>query len=326
MSPLKDRGFDHPLPSEITPRAVWEQRRALLKAAGAAALVGSAAGAQAQVQAPGKRPALPGTRSAVPGSMVMDKLTAFADVSGYNNFYEFGTDKADPAQRAGSLKTRPWTVAVEGEVKKPRSFDLDELLKLAPMEERIYRLRCVEGWSMVIPWVGYSLSELVKRVEPTGNAKYVQFVTLADKAQMPGVRSSVLDWPYHEALRLDEALHPLTLLTFGLYGELLPNQNGAPLRVAVPWKYGFKSAKSIVKIRFVEKQPVTSWMDSAPQEYGFYANVNPNVDHPRWSQATERRIGEAGGLFAKRRATLMFNGYEAQVASLYAGMDLKKNY
>jgi sulfoxide reductase catalytic subunit YedY len=217
-------------------------------------------------------------------------------------------------------------VAVEGEVKKPRSFDLDELLKLAPMEERIYRLRCVEGWSMVIPWVGYSLAELIKRVEPTGNAKFVQFVTLADKAQMPGLRSGVLDWPYQEALRLDEAMHPLTLLTFGLYGELLPNQNGAPLRVAVPWKYGFKSAKSIVKIRFVEKQPVTSWMNSAPQEYGFYSNVNPSVDHPRWSQATERRIGESGGLFAKRRPTLMFNGYEAQVASMYAGLDLKKNF
>lgn len=326
MLPLKDRGFVHPLSCEITPRAVWEQRRALLKAAGAAALVGTAGAAHAQLQAPGKRPPLPGVRSAVAGSMVMDKPTAFGDITSYNNFYEFGTDKADPAQRAGSLKTRPWTVAVEGEVKKPRSFDLDELLKLSPMEERIYRLRCVEGWSMVIPWVGYSLAELIKRVEPTGNAKFVQFVTLADKAQMPGLRSGVLDWPYQEALRLDEAMHPLTLLTFGLYGELLPNQNGAPLRVAVPWKYGFKSAKSIVKIRFVEKQPVTSWMNSAPQEYGFYSNVNPTVDHPRWSQATERRIGESGGLFAKRRPTLMFNGYEAQVAAMYAGMDLKKNF
>lgn len=326
MLPLKDRGFVHPLSSEITPRAVWEQRRALLKAAGAAALVGTAGAAHAQLQAPGKRPPLPGVRSAVAGSMVMDKPTAFGDITSYNNFYEFGTDKADPAQRAGSLKTRPWTVAVEGEVKKARSFDLDELLKLSPMEERIYRLRCVEGWSMVIPWVGYSLAELIKRVEPTGNAKFVQFVTLADKAQMPGLRSGVLDWPYQEALRLDEAMHPLTLLTFGLYGELLPNQNGAPLRVAVPWKYGFKSAKSIVKIRFVEKQPVTSWMNSAPQEYGFYSNVNPGVDHPRWSQATERRIGESGGLFAKRRPTLMFNGYEAQVAAMYAGMDLKKNF
>jgi sulfoxide reductase catalytic subunit YedY len=326
MLPLKDRGFVHPLSSEITPRAVWEQRRALLKAAGAAALVGTAGAAHAQLQAPGKRPPLPGVRSAVAGSMVMDKPTAFGDITSYNNFYEFGTDKADPAQRAGSLKTRPWTVAVEGEVKKPRSFDLDELLKLSPMEDRIYRLRCVEGWSMVIPWVGYSLTELIKRVEPTGNAKFVQFVTLADKAQMPGLRSGVLDWPYQEALRLDEAMHPLTLLTFGLYGELLPNQNGAPLRVAVPWKYGFKSAKSIVKIRFVEKQPVTSWMNSAPQEYGFYSNVNPTVDHPRWSQATERRIGESGGLFAKRRPTLMFNGYEAQVAAMYAGMDLKKNF
>lgn len=326
MLPLKHRGFDHPLPSEITPRAVWEQRRALLKAAGAAALVGTAGGATAQLQRPGKLAPLPAVRSQVAGSMVMDKPTAYGDITTYNNFYEFGTDKSDPAERAGSLKTRPWTVAVEGEVKKPRSFDIDELLKLAPMEERVYRLRCVEGWSMVIPWVGYSLNELIKRVEPTGNARFVQFVTLADKAQMPGLRSGVLDWPYQEALRLDEAMHPLTLLTFGLYGELLPNQNGAPLRVAVPWKYGFKSAKSIVKIRFVEKQPVTSWMASAPQEYGFYSNVNPSVDHPRWSQATERRIGESGGLFAKRRPTLMFNGYEAQVASMYTGMDLKKHF
>ncbi|NLZ41335.1 MAG: protein-methionine-sulfoxide reductase catalytic subunit MsrP, partial [Comamonadaceae bacterium] len=205
------------------------------------------------------------------------------------------------------------------------TFDLDRLLALAPMEERIYRLRCVEGWSMVIPWIGYSLAELVRRVEPTGNARYVQFVTLADGAQMPGLRSSVLDWPYVEGLRLDEAMHPLALLAFGLYGEVLPNQNGAPLRLVVPWKYGFKSTKSIVRIRFVERQPPTSWSRAAPQEYGFYANVNPQVDHPRWSQADERRIGE-DGLFARRRPTLMFNGYAAQVASLYAGMDLRRAF
>ena len=214
-------------------------------------------------------------------------------------------------------------MSIEGEVKKPATFGIDDLLKLAPMEERVYRLRCVEGWSMVIPWVGYSLSELIRKVEPTGNAKYLQFVTLADRAQMPGLRSSVLDWPYVEGLRIDEAMHPLTLLAFGMYGQVLPNQNGAPLRLVVPWKYGFKSGKSIVKIRFVEQQPATSWSLAAPQEYGFYSNVNPKVDHPRWSQATERRIGE-GDLFAKKRPTLMFNGYEAQVGSLYAGMDLTK--
>jgi sulfoxide reductase catalytic subunit YedY len=216
-------------------------------------------------------------------------------------------------------------VAIEGEVKKPGIYEIDELRRLAPMEERIYRLRCVEGWSMVVPWVGYSLAELIKRVEPTGNAKYVEFLTLADQGTMPGVRSGVLDWPYVEGLRMDEAMHPLTLLGFGMYGEVLPNQNGAPVRVVVPWKYGFKSAKSIVKIRFVEKQPTSSWMKAAIQEYGFYSNVNPKVDHPRWSQATERRIGE-DGLFQKKRPTLLFNGYEAQVGQLYAGMDLKKFY
>jgi len=214
---------------------------------------------------------------------------------------------------------------VEGEVKKPKVFDIDELLKLAPQEERIYRLRCVEGWSMVIPWIGYSLSELIKRVEPTGNAKYVEFVTQADPKTMPYVGSRVLDWPYVEGLRMDEAMHPLALLCFGLYGEVLPNQNGAPVRAILPWKYGFKSGKSIVKIRFVEKEPRTSWVVAGPQEYGFYSNVNPKVDHPRWSQATERRIGE-DGLFQKKRPTLMFNGYEAQVGQLYAGMDLVKNF
>ena len=255
----------------------------------------------------------------------MEKLTPYADVSSYNNFYEFGTDKSDPARHAGSLKTQPWSVVVEGEIKKPGTWDLDALLKLSPMEERVYRMRCVEGWSMVIPWVGYSLAELIKKVEPTGNAKYLQFVTLADKAQMPGLSSSVLEWPYVEGLRLDEAMHPLAMLAFGLYGEVLPNQNGAPVRLVVPWKYGFKSAKSIVKIRFVDKQPKTSWETAAASEYGFFSNVNPKVDHPRWSQATERRIGD-DGLLVKKRPTLMFNGYESQVGQLYAGMDLAKLY
>jgi sulfoxide reductase catalytic subunit YedY len=319
----KDRGFVHPGASEITPRHVYEGRRGLIRAALAAGAVAAGLPALAQGARPGKGAPLPGTKSTVPGAVTMDKLTSYNDVTTYNNFYEFGTDKSDPARNAGTLKTRPWTVAVEGEVKKPGTLDLETLLKMAPMEERIYRLRCVEGWSMVVPWVGFSLAELIKRVEPTGNAKYVQFLTLADRAQMPGIRSSVLDWPYSEGLRMDEAMHPLTLLAFGLYGEVLPNQNGAPVRLVVPWKYGFKSAKSLVKIRFVEKQPKTAWETAIPQEYGFYSNVNPQVDHPRWSQATERRIGE-DGLFAKKRPTLMFNGYEPQVGQLYAGMDLRK--
>jgi sulfoxide reductase catalytic subunit YedY len=312
--------------SDITPQAVYLSRRHLLQGFAATAGISwlGTAGAQGSAR-PGKLAPLPATRSTLAGAVTMDKPTPYADASTYNNFYEFGTDKSDPARYAGTLKPRPWTVAIEGEIKKPGTFDLDALMKLGAMEERIYRLRCVEGWSMVIPWVGFSLAELVKRVEPTGNAKYVQFLTLADKAQMPGLRSSVLDWPYSEGLRLDEAMHPLTLLAFGMYGEVLPNQNGAPLRLVVPWKYGFKSAKSIVKIRFVEKQPKTSWETAAASEYGFYSNVNPAVDHPRWSQASERRIGE-DGLLARRRPTLPFNGYEAQVGQLYAGMDLKKFY
>jgi sulfoxide reductase catalytic subunit YedY len=325
MQFLKDRGFNHRTPSEITPPEVYQARREWLQRAAALGLAGATPLSALAVAGPGKLAALPGTRSAVPGAFAMDKPTPYDDITTYNNFYEFGTDKADPARTAHTLKPRPWTVSIEGEVKKPKVYDLDELLKLSPMEERIYRLRCVEGWSMVVPWVGYSLAELIKRVEPTGNAKFVQFTTLADKSQMPGLRSSVLDWPYTEGLRLDEAMHPLTLLAFGLYGEVMPNQNGAPVRVVLPWKYGFKSAKSIVKIRFVEKQPVSSWERAAASEYGFYSNVNPQVDHPRWSQASERRIGE-GGLFAKRRPTLMFNGYEAQVGQLYAGMDLKKHF
>ncbi|MDE1948670.1 MAG: protein-methionine-sulfoxide reductase catalytic subunit MsrP [Burkholderiales bacterium] len=321
---IKDRGYQHPIASEITPREVFLSRRRWIQAAAAGAIAG-ALPAQAGVARPGKLAALAAVPSAVAGALTMDKPTPYADVTSYNNYYEFGTDKSDPAEYAGSLKPRPWSVAVEGEVRKPAVFDLEALMKLAPLEERIYRLRCVEGWSMVIPWIGFSFSELIKRVEPTANAKYVQFVTLADPKQMPGLRSGVLDWPYTEGLRLDEAMHPLALLGFGLYGEVLPNQNGAPVRMVVPWKYGFKSAKSLVKIRFVEKQPPTAWDQAAPSEYGFYSNVNPHVDHPRWSQATERRIGD-GGLFAKRRPTLMFNGYEPQVGQLYAGMDLRKYF
>ena len=254
-----------------------------------------------------------------------EKTNSFKDITSYNNFYELGTDKGDPAQNAKYLTTRPWTVEVEGEVKKPKSFAIEEIMKLSPLEERIYRLRCVEAWSMVIPWVGFPLSALINQVEPTNNAKFVQFVTLYDPKRLPGqqktIFGSVLEWPYVEGLRMDEAMHPLTILSVGLYGELLPAQNGAPLRLVVPWKYGFKSIKSIVKLRFMEKQPVTAWSQMQPQEYGFYSNVNPAVDHPRWSQATERRIGE----FLRRR-TLPFNGYADQVAYLYKGMDLKKYY
>ena len=328
MHHLRDRGHSHSVPSEITSQAAYEGRRDWLKllaggAAGTALASWASRDALAQTARPGKLAQLPGARSPVSGAATMERLTPYQDASTYNNFYEFGTDKDDPAKTAQRLKTRPWTVAVEGEVRKPGTFDIEALLKLAPMEERIYRMRCVEGWSMVIPWVGWSLAELIRRVEPTGNAKFVQFVTLADPAQMPGLRSSVLKWPYVEALRMDEAMHPLTLLTFGMYGEILPNQNGSPVRLVVPWKYGFKSGKSLVAIRFLEKQPKTSWELAGPEEYGFYSNVNPTVDHPRWSQATERRIGE-DGLFAKKRATLMFNGYEAQVGQLYAGMDLRR--
>jgi methionine sulfoxide reductase catalytic subunit len=324
----KDNGFIHPTSSEITPQRIYQQRRDLIKlmaggAAGAALAgwAGREAFAQSAAARPGKLAALPGAKSTVAGA-VMEKITDYKDASTYNNFYEFGTDKADPARNAGTLVTRPWTVAVEGLVKQPKTYAIEDLLKLSTQEERIYRLRCVEGWSMVIPWVGYSLAELIKKVEPLGNAKYVEFITQADPKTMPFVGSRVLEWPYVEGLRMDEAMNPLTLLTFGMYGEVLPNQNGAPVRLVVPWKYGFKSGKSIVKIRFTEKEPRTAWNKAAPSEYGFYSNVNPAVSHPRWSQETERRIGE-DGLFAKRRKTLMFNGYEAQVAQMYAGMNLK---
>ena len=318
-------GFDGAPGSEITPHAVYADRRTLLKALGlgaAGSLLGGLA-PQARSAESGTLPPLSAGRSSVAGAVTMEKPTPYKDATGYNNFYEFGTDKEDPARYASRLKIDPWSVEVEGLVNKPGRIALEDLRRLSPLEERIYRLRCVEGWSMVIPWIGYSLSALIQHVQPQGSAKYVEFVTLADAQQMPGVRSSVLDWPYTEGLRMDEALHPLTLLTFGMYGQELPRQDGAPVRVVVPWKYGFKSAKSIVKIRFVEHEPRTAWDKAAPNEYGFYSNVNPGVDHPRWSQATERRIGE-DGLFAKRRKTLLFNGYEAQVGQLYAGMDLKK--
>lgn len=298
--------------AEITPKAVFEQRRRFMQLA---------TGASAALFA---NPLLAEEKSTVGASSsygLTDELTPLKDVTRYNNFYEFGTDKEAPAKHADSLITRPWSISVEGEVEKPQTFSIDQLLKLAPMQERIYRLRCVEAWSMVIPWLGYPLTELIKHVQPTASAKFVEFVSLHDPEQMPGQRSTVLQWPYREGLRLDEAMHPLTLLTFGLYGELLPKQNGAPIRIVIPWKYGFKSAKSIVKIRFVKQQPVSSWMQAGPAEYGFYANVNPAVDHPRWSQAKERRIGD----FLKR-PTLPFNGYAEQVASLYNGMDLAKDF
>jgi sulfoxide reductase catalytic subunit YedY len=326
-------GFQHPLSSEITPQAVYHDRRSVLKGLGLGMAGVALSGLPAQTvsaqttayPAPGKNPALPHVGSQVPGALTMEKLTSYQDASTYNNFYEFGTDKSDPARYAHALKTTPWSIEVQGLVAKPRRFDLDDLLKLSAIEERIYRLRCVEQWSMVIPWLGYSLSALIKQVQPLGSAKYVAFVSMADRATMPGVRGSVLDWPYDEGLRLDEAMHPLTLLSFGMYGEMLPKQSGAPVRLVVPWKYGFKSAKSLVAIRFTEQQPPMAWNKVLPDEYGFYSNVNPHVDHPRWSQATERRIGE-GGLFARKRKTLMFNGYEAQVGQLYAGMDLKKYF
>ena len=251
-----------------------------------------------------------------------ETLTPYESVTAYNNFYEFGTDKEDPSRNATRLKTTPWKISLEGLVQKPGAFSVDEILRMHPsLEERVYRMRCVEGWSMVIPWIGIPLNSVIKAVQPLPKAKFVVMETLYDPGQMPGQRTSVLDWPYTEGLRLDEAMHPLTILAAGLYGETLPNQDGTPIRLVVPWKYGFKGIKSIVKIKFVEKQPATTWNLSAPREYGFYANVNPEVDHPRWSQAKERRIGE----FLKRQ-TLMFNGYGEQVAHLYAGMDLRKNF
>lgn len=253
-----------------------------------------------------------------------ETLTSYEDITHYNNFYEFGLDKGDPAQNAGGLPTRPWTIRVEGKVKTPKTFDIEALLKLRPLEDRVYRHRCVEAWSMVIPWVGYSLSEFINQCEPLSTAKYVQFLSYYDRRVEKWAGQSTIFWPYSEGLRMDEAMNPLTLLTFGLYGEVLPNQDGAPVRIVVPWKYGFKSAKSIVGVKFLDKMPMTTWNDQSPSEYGFYSNVNPNVDHPRWSQKTERRIGQP--IYAQRRTTLMFNGYGDQVASLYTGMNLKRDF
>jgi sulfoxide reductase catalytic subunit YedY len=314
--------------SEVTPKKVYQNRRTFLVGAAAAGALVAGAGPLARlfmpapVSAQGQGRKLPvASKSRFSAT---EKMTPYDDVTTYNNYYEFGTDKSDPAQYAKNFKTTPWTVSIEGEVSKPQKLSVDDLMKLAPLEERIYRHRCVEAWSMVVPWIGFPLSNLIRRVEPTPKAKYVQFFTALDPAQMPGLRSAGLDWPYREGLRLDEAMHPLTILCFGLYGEVLPNQNGAPVRTIIPWKYGFKSTKSIVRIRFAESQPETSWNAYAPREYGFYSNVNPQVAHPRWSQANERRLD---GSFAGRRIpTLMFNGYADQVASLYAGMDLRTNY
>ncbi len=342
-------------PSEITPRSIFENRRQFIKAAGTGLIAGAAlmslkskaatiAGgvtegdarlvgrANAPAKASGKakkgsaiydpRQKIKGvTKTAYGKGLKVDKYEA---VTTYNNYYEFGTAKSDPVKQARLFQPQPWSISIEGEVKKDKTISLEQLMKLTTLEERIYRMRCVEGWSMVIPWVGLPLASLIKWAEPTGNAKYVEFVTANDPKTMPGVRSRILDWPYTEGLRMDEAMNPLTILSVGIYGELLPNQNGAPVRLVVPWKYGFKGGKSIVKIRFLEKMPLTTWVKAGPTEYGFYANVNPRVSHPRWSQSSERPIG--GGLFGGRIKTKMFNGYEAEVGQMYAGMDLNKNF
>jgi methionine sulfoxide reductase catalytic subunit len=310
--------------SEITPESVYVDRRSFIRV--------GATGAAGAILAPGALAACQDTRgdeSAADAASTDstagaqgEKQTSYKDATTYNNYYEFGTDKGDPAENAHTLRTRPWSVAIEGLVKKPAVYALEDFVKPYKLEDRVYRHRCVEAWSMVIPWRGFMLRDLIAKVEPDPRAKYVEFVSLADASMMPYVRTNILDWPYTEGLRMDEAMNSLTLLATGLYGKDLPNQNGAPLRLVVPWKYGFKGAKSIVKIRFVEKEPRTAWNKSNPGEYGFYSNVNPNVDHPRWSQAKERRIGDG----IRKRDTLMFNGYSAQVASMYAGMDLRKYY
>lgn len=314
---MTNRGTPKVWSSEITPRSIYLRRRKFIAAASA---LGLASSWSRDVEA------APLTAAKSPFS-TDEKPTSLEDVTSYNNFYEFGTDKGDPAAKAHTLTTSPWRVKIDGLVAHPADYLLEDLVRPQALEERIYRMRCVEGWSMVIPWVGFSLADLLKRVEPLGSAKYVAFESLVRPEEMPGQRGffQTLDWPYVEGLRLDEAMHPLTVLAVGLYGETLPAQNGAPVRLVVPWKYGFKGIKSIVRISLVEEQPATSWNLQNPSEYGFYANVNPEVDHPRWSQATERRIGE-GGLFAKRRPTLPFNGYAEQVAGLYAGMDLGRHF
>jgi sulfoxide reductase catalytic subunit YedY len=313
--------------SEVTDRKLFVNRRAFLRATAGVAAAGAGVLAKSSLVSAAGKPAphgakLPNVRpSPLSLTPAQEKTNTWDQITSYNNFYEFGTDKDSPSLYANRLKTDNWQISVEGECNKKGRFPMEELLSGIPLEERIYRMRCVEAWSMVIPWVGVPLSEVIKKCEPTSKAKFVEFYTLADGGQMPGIRNAVLRWPYIEGLRLDEANHPLAILATGLYGEVMPKQDGAPIRLIVPWKYGFKGAKSIVRIRFVERQPLNSWQESAPEEYGFYSNVNPNVDHPRWSQASERRIGE----FFKRK-TLMFNGYADQVQGLYAGMDLKKNY
>ena len=342
-------------PSEITPQAVFDNRREFIKAAGFGLVAGSALLLSAKARAANisggategagrliGRANAPAAEKGADKAVLKnlsrqkisnytktaygtgEKLTKYEDVTTYNNYYEFGTDKADPAKNVSLFKPRPWTISIEGAVKKAKTTSIEELMKLGSLEERIYRHRCVEAWSMVIPWLGLPLASLIKWAEPTGNAKYIEFITANDPKTMPGVRSAILDWPYTEGLRMDEAMNPLTLLAVGLYGEVMPNQNGAPVRLVTPWKYGFKGGKSIVKIRFVEKMPLTTWVKSGPNEYGFYANVNPEVDHPRWSQATEKPIG--AGLFGGRIKTKMFNGYSEQVAQMYAGMDLFNNF
>jgi len=313
------------LPSEITDEAVYLNRRRFLAAAGSVAALGLTAGVAACDRNGGQRANVSAgdvdTESADTPNRLQEKPNSYEEITTYNNYYEFGTDKEDPSQNSGGFKAKPWTVRVEGLVKKPGDYALDDLLKPQKLEDRVYRLRCVEAWSMVIPWQGVPLADLIKRFEPSPSARFVAFTTVFRPDEMPGQRRPVLEWPYVEGLRMDEAMHPLTLMATGLYGKSLPNQNGAPIRLIVPWKYGFKGIKSIVRIAFVEKQPPTTWNIAAPDEYGFYANVNPEVDHPRWSQATERRIGQF-----RRIRTLMFNGYADQVASLYSAMDLRKNY
>ncbi len=308
-------------PSEITPRELFMSRRALL----AGALAGGAAATLPEARADTAPAAQlePLHYTLNRQDSVSLQPTPYEDITGYNNFYEFGTDKSDPQANASTLRPRPWSLTIAGEAEITGTYDLQDILKGQPLEERIYRFRCVEAWSMVIPWVGFELGALLRRFKPTSRAKYVEFTTLYDPAQMPGERYSILPWPYVEGLRMDEAMHPLTLLVVGLYGRVLPNQDGAPLRLIVPWKYGFKGIKSIVQIRFTERQPRNTWNIAAPDEYGFYANVNPSVPHPRWSQATERVIG--GGWFA-RQPTLMFNGYASEVADLYRGMDLRRDF
>ena len=320
-----------PPASDVTPEPVYLRRREFVRNAALFTATSAGVGGSLLWLMSGRRAGKKSSRSegnpaelpvARHGADSTDEpRTPYRDVTTYNNFYEFGTDKSDPAELAGTLRPRPWTVRVDGEVQKPQVIDLDQLLGWFPLEERVYRMRCVEAWSMVIPWLGFPLGDLLRRVEPTSRAKYVAFTTLFDPEQMPGQQRRILDWPYVEGLRIDEAMHPLTILAVGLYGKALPNQNGAPLRLVVPWKYGFKGIKSIVRISLVEAQPPTTWNLAAPREYGFYANVNPAVDHPRWSQATERRIGEV-----RRRPTLAFNGYAEQVAGLYAGMDLRESF